>query len=64
MFLEGEVFNISVDKLVEKRAFSQANYTFLSTLIRFALFQCNTPAFAGFPKSSREKSPAVSTLHS
>jgi len=32
---------MSVDKLVEKEGFSQANYTVLSSLIRFALFLCN-----------------------
>ena len=40
-----KVFNTCVDKRVEKSALSQANYTFLSTLTRFALFVCNPSSF-------------------
>src|SRR2546426_830861 len=40
IFLRDKVFNTSVDKLVEKRTFSKANYTILSSLLRFALFLC------------------------
>jgi len=41
IFLPCEVFNTSVDKCVENGGFSKANYTLLSTLNRFAPFQCN-----------------------
>jgi hypothetical protein len=40
IFLLREVFNTGVDKFVEKYASSQANYTLLSILNRFALFRC------------------------
>src|ERR1700730_7764357 len=40
IFLLHEVFNTSVDKFVEKIVSSNANYTFLSILMRFALFRC------------------------
>jgi hypothetical protein len=40
MFLLCEVFNTSVDKSVENGGFSKANYIFLSSLNRFALFGC------------------------
>jgi hypothetical protein len=39
-----EVFNTSVDKLVEKGASHKANYTILSILERFALFLCISTA--------------------
>ncbi len=53
-----KVFNTCVDKRVEKSALSQANYTFLSTLTRFALFLCNPSSFcprgrATIPKCAR-----------
>jgi hypothetical protein len=41
IFLPHEVFNTCVDKLVENGGVSQANYTVLSTLKRFALFECS-----------------------
>jgi len=41
IFLADKVFNTGVDNLVEKRASSQANYTILSSLMRFALFLGN-----------------------
>ena len=40
IFLLCEVFNTSVDKSVENGGFSRANYIFLSSLKRFALFGC------------------------
>jgi len=43
IFLLYEVFNTSVDKYVENGVFSQANYTLLSSLTRFALFRCTKP---------------------
>jgi hypothetical protein len=39
------VFNICVDKHVEKRASSTANYTILSIVERFAQFLCKLAAF-------------------
>ena len=42
IFLHDEVFNTSVDKLVEKRGDSNANYTILSSLMLFALIMCNS----------------------
>src|ERR1700730_6973371 len=50
IFLSHEVFNTSVDKLVGKSSVSKANYTILSTLMRFALFKCNcaTPSTNSF----------------
>jgi hypothetical protein len=42
IFLQHKVFNISVDKLVEKGLSSKANYTIVSSLMRFALFLGNT----------------------
>jgi hypothetical protein len=48
IFLHDEVFNTSVDKLVEKRGDSNANYTILSSLTLFALFKCNSAAAPSF----------------
>jgi hypothetical protein len=48
IFLHDEVFNTSVDKLVEKRGDSNANYTILSSLTLFALFKCNSAVAPSF----------------
>jgi hypothetical protein len=48
IFLQDEVFNTSVDKFVEKRGDSNANYTILSSLLLFALFKCNSPVAPSF----------------
>jgi hypothetical protein len=59
IFLPDEVFNTSVDKLVEKRRAARANYTILSSLKRFALFMCNSAGCGAFSKVSAAKSFGV-----